>query len=53
MLGRTKMSKGLVDDAVKLQWRKPEELKDDFGVDFYPGTVRIDLKPPYVDPELT
>jgi hypothetical protein len=29
----------LIDDAAKLQWRKPEELKEDFGVDFQPGTV--------------
>ncbi|ODO07253.1 flavoprotein [Cryptococcus wingfieldii CBS 7118] len=38
-IDRTKMSKGLVDDADKLQWRKPDELKDAFGVDFYPGTA--------------
>ncbi|ORY32308.1 hypothetical protein BCR39DRAFT_523859 [Naematelia encephala] len=37
-IDRTKMSKGLVDDAEKLQWRKPEELKNDFKVDFQPGT---------------
>ncbi|WWC86273.1 uncharacterized protein L201_001146 [Kwoniella dendrophila CBS 6074] len=37
-IDRTKMSKGLVDNAEKLQWRKPEELKNDFGVDFHPGT---------------
>jgi len=36
---RTKLSKTLIDDAAKLQWRKPEELKEDFGVDFQPGTV--------------
>ncbi|KAK6905738.1 hypothetical protein I203_106569 [Kwoniella mangroviensis CBS 8507] len=37
-IDRTKMSKGLVDNAEKLAWRKPEELKSDFGVDFHPGT---------------
>ncbi|WVF70484.1 hypothetical protein IAT40_005274 [Kwoniella sp. CBS 6097] len=37
-IDRTKMSKALVDNAEKLQWRKPEELKDDFGVEFHPGT---------------
>jgi len=35
------MSKGLVDDPSKLEWRKPEELKNDFGVDFQPGTVSL------------
>ena len=35
------MSKALVDDAEKIQWRKPEELKSDFGVDFHPGTVSL------------
>jgi hypothetical protein len=33
------LSKGLADDASKVEWRKPQELKDDFGVDFHPGTV--------------
>ncbi|KAK8865946.1 hypothetical protein IAR55_001095 [Kwoniella newhampshirensis] len=44
-IDRTKMSKGLVDDAAKLQWRKPEELRDDFGVEFHPGTsvTKVDL----------
>ncbi|WVR05904.1 hypothetical protein IAU60_002930 [Kwoniella sp. DSM 27419] len=44
-IDRTKMSKGLIDDAEKLQWRKPEELKNDFGVDFHPGTsvTKVDL----------
>ncbi|KAK4688003.1 apoptosis-inducing factor 3, partial [Tremellales sp. Uapishka_1] len=37
-IDRTKMSKGLVDDAEKLQWRTPSELKDDFGVEFLSGT---------------
>jgi len=37
-MDRTKLSKGLVDDASKVQWRKPEELKEDFGVDFRPAT---------------
>jgi hypothetical protein len=28
-----------VDDAQKLAWRSPQVLKDEFGVDFYSGTV--------------
>ncbi|KAL7419530.1 Apoptosis-inducing factor 1 [Cryptotrichosporon argae] len=36
-IDRTKMSKGLADDATKIQWRRPEELQQDFGVDFQPG----------------
>jgi len=44
-IDRTKISKGLVDDASKLTWRKPEELKDDFGVDFHPGTVVESIDP--------
>ncbi|WVQ70941.1 hypothetical protein IAR50_000466 [Cryptococcus sp. DSM 104548] len=44
-IDRTKMSKALVDDAAKLEWRKPDELKNDFGVDFHPGTsvTKVDL----------
>jgi hypothetical protein len=42
-MGRTKLSKGLADDASKVQWRKPEELKSDFGVDFQPGTVSLSI----------
>ncbi|WVQ85561.1 hypothetical protein IAT38_007727 [Cryptococcus sp. DSM 104549] len=44
-IDRTKMSKGLVDAAEKLEWRKAAELKDDFGVDFQPGTsvTKVDL----------
>lgn len=34
------MSKSLLDDVEKLQWRTPDELRDSFGVDFHPGTVR-------------
>ena len=33
------MSKGLADDAKKIEWRSPEELKNEFGVEFHPGTV--------------
>lgn len=33
------MSKGLADDASKLEWRKVDELRDEFGVDFHPSTV--------------
>lgn len=33
------MSKGLVDDATKVQWRTPEELKNEFGVDLRLGTT--------------
>lgn len=36
---RTKMSKTLLDDVQKLQWRTPDELRDSFGVDFHPSTV--------------
>ncbi|KLT42943.1 hypothetical protein CC85DRAFT_285101 [Cutaneotrichosporon oleaginosum] len=38
-IDRTKLSKGLVDDATKVQWRTPEELRDDFGVDVRLGTT--------------
>jgi hypothetical protein len=37
------MSKGLVDNADKLQWRKMDELKNEFGVDFHPATVSASL----------
>lgn len=33
------MSKTLLDDVQKLQWRTPDELRDSFGVDFHPSTV--------------
>lgn len=36
---RTKLSKALIDDEAKLQWRTPEMLKDEFKVDFKPATV--------------
>lgn len=38
-LDRTKLSKALVDDEKKLEWRTPEVLKNDFKVDFKPATV--------------
>ncbi|KAI9635272.1 uncharacterized protein MKK02DRAFT_25715 [Dioszegia hungarica] len=38
-IDRTKLSKALVDDAEKLQFRTPEVLKNDFGVDFHSGTA--------------
>lgn len=38
-IDRTKLSKGLVDDAAKIQWRTPQELKDEFGVDVRLGTT--------------
>jgi len=44
-IDRTKMSKGLVDDASKLVWRKEEELKDEFNVDFHPGTSVTRVNP--------
>lgn len=45
-IDRTKMSKGLADDASKLEWRKVDELRDEFGVDFHPSTTvtKIDTK---------
>ncbi|WWC58706.1 uncharacterized protein I303_101250 [Kwoniella dejecticola CBS 10117] len=45
-IDRTKLSKGLLDNAEKAQWRKPEELKNDFGVDFHSGTsvTKVDLE---------
>jgi hypothetical protein len=36
---RTKLSKALVDDETKLQWRTAEELKNDFKVDYKSSTV--------------
>ncbi|EIW72762.1 hypothetical protein TREMEDRAFT_67043 [Tremella mesenterica DSM 1558] len=44
-IDRTKMSKGLVDDAEKLQWRSPQELRDDFGVTFKPATSVTKVNP--------
>lgn len=38
-IDRTKLSKGLVDDATKIQWRTPDELRDEFGVDVRLGTT--------------
>jgi len=38
---RTKLSKALVDDESKLQWRTPEELKNDFKVDYKSSTVSV------------
>lgn len=38
-MDRTKLSKALIDDETKLQWRTPEMLKDEFKVDFKPATV--------------
>jgi hypothetical protein len=35
------MSKALVDDETKLQWRTAEELKSDFKVDYKSSTVSI------------
>ena len=43
------MSKALLDDVDKLQWRSPAELKDDFGVSFMPGTVSPLIPRLYVD----
>ncbi|WVN85415.1 uncharacterized protein L203_100561 [Cryptococcus depauperatus CBS 7841] len=45
-IDRTKMSKVLLDDVEKLQWRTPKTLKSDFEVDFYPGTsvTKVDLQ---------
>lgn len=40
---RTKLSKALIDDENKLQWRSPDVLKSDFKVDFKPATVSIPL----------
>lgn len=42
-MDRTKLSKALVDDENKLQWRTPEVLKNDFKVDFKPSTVSPDI----------
>lgn len=44
-IDRTKMSKGLVDDEGKLQWRSPEVLKNDFKVDFKSATVSLGMRP--------
>ncbi|BEI83561.1 hypothetical protein CcaverHIS002_0401650 [Cutaneotrichosporon cavernicola] len=38
-IDRTKLSKALVDDASKIQWRTPEELRNEFGVDVRLGTA--------------
>lgn len=38
-IDRTKLSKALIDDAEKVQWRTPEELKNDFGVDLHLSTT--------------
>ncbi|WOO85261.1 Apoptosis-inducing factor 1 [Vanrija pseudolonga] len=37
-IDRTKLSKGLVDDATKVEWRTPEVLTNDFGVELQLGT---------------
>ncbi|KAL1410632.1 Apoptosis-inducing factor 1 [Vanrija albida] len=37
-IDRTKLSKGLVDDAAKIEWRTPEVLTNDFGVALQLGT---------------
>jgi len=36
---RTKLSKALQDDPTKVEWRKPAELKDDFGVELHLATT--------------
>jgi len=36
---RTKLSKALIADESKLQWRSPDELKNDFKVDYKSSTV--------------
>ena len=36
---RTKLSKALIADEAKLQWRTPDELKNDFKVDYKSSTV--------------
>jgi hypothetical protein len=41
---RTKLSKALVDDETKLQWRTAEELKNDFKVDYKSSTVSATLR---------
>lgn len=38
-IDRTKLSKALVDNAKEVQWRTPQELKDDFGVDLRTGVT--------------
>lgn len=45
-IDRTKMSKTLLDDVQKLQWRTPDELRDSFGVDFHPSTsvTKVDFE---------
>ena len=36
---RTKLSKALIADESKLQWRSPEVLENDFKVDYKSATV--------------
>lgn len=38
-IDRTKLSKGLVDEAKAIEWRSVSELKDLFGVDFRDSTT--------------
>lgn len=44
-IDRTKLSKGLVTDTTKVQWRTPEELKNDFKVDLHTSTTVTKVDP--------
>ncbi|KAG8746964.1 hypothetical protein FRC10_002763 [Ceratobasidium sp. 414] len=40
-IDRTKLSKALITDPSKIEWRTADALRDKYGVTFRPGTVRI------------
>ncbi|KAF8756955.1 Rieske [2Fe-2S] domain [Rhizoctonia solani] len=44
-IDRTKLSKALITDPSKIEFRKPEVLKERYGVDFRSGTVVTNLDP--------
>ncbi len=45
-MARTKLSKALITDASKLEWRSPSELQTKYGVVFRPSTevTAVDLE---------
>lgn len=42
--GRTKLSKALITDAKKLEWRSLTDLQTKFGVDYNEGVVRLAIR---------
>ena len=45
LLNRTKLSKALITDAKKIEWRSPEVLKEKFGVTLRTSTEVASISP--------